>query len=443
MKDRLIPGACHNWLRREIASLWLDTFQDDPRYVDLIFDNYFDTALKEVHLDDDRLIASLLGIPYLFASADGHLLRGLYLCGLATRPQYRGRGIMSSLIEQINAQALSKGFDFTFLIPADSGLARYYAVRQYRGSFWRHILHIGHDSSQSDLQDGIGSATSQARSKCARERPGRCETGRCGMKVYPLYQSPVEIPALIDFLTGLHPEGPGFRMLHTRRDWTAVVEEACISGSHIAVCCDSGIHGVAFYELREDGIHVKSVETDNERSVGPLLEYLRNSYPVLDIHIVVPDGSESLIMAIHDLTSYTILNATSDTGSDATSDSAPNATLDRTKNHIFDVRPNITTNMTSGITSDITSDVDCEMTSYNTSDYTLELTQIAVPGTMVRLLRPLELFRSVSEELDNYQEMNDPRVAASILLRPLIHGGDQGGVCNFPALGLNGSLLLE
>ena len=62
-------------------------------------------------------------------------VNGLYLCGLATKPEYRGEGIMSQLIERISVKASRMGYAFTFLIPASDSLRLYYSDRGYLDSF--------------------------------------------------------------------------------------------------------------------------------------------------------------------------------------------------------------------------------------------------------------------------------------------------------------------
>ena len=121
-------------LKKDMKQLWVATFHDREEYVDLVFDTYFRPEYCAWKYEGDRLVATLLGVPYKFDSLYGSL-SGLYLCGLATDPDYRGHGVMSQLLEEINSTARQQGFDFTFLIPADEGLRRYYSDRNYSAAF--------------------------------------------------------------------------------------------------------------------------------------------------------------------------------------------------------------------------------------------------------------------------------------------------------------------
>lgn len=126
-------------IKNQMMKLWKDTFHDSDDYIKLIFDSYFNPDYIAYRIKDDKIISALLGVPYSFKSKINPdvSLRGLYLCGLATNPNQRGNGIMSELIEEINKRAADLKFDFTFLIPANEGLFKYYSDRGYSESVFR------------------------------------------------------------------------------------------------------------------------------------------------------------------------------------------------------------------------------------------------------------------------------------------------------------------
>ncbi len=192
-------------LKQQMMKLWKDTFQDSDTYISMVFDNYFSYELVEYEERDGEVVAAMIAIPYdfvlggLFAgksynkflpdddclgnrrcvyccpdcervqkrcvefsesesnpetthfeneNSEIGILSGLYLCGLATKPEYRGSGIMSRLIERINERAAALGYAFTFLIPASRELRNYYSSRGYINSFAYNSLNC------SELFDG-------------------------------------------------------------------------------------------------------------------------------------------------------------------------------------------------------------------------------------------------------------------------------------------------
>lgn len=121
--------------KRDMMDLWKNTFHDSSRYIQLVFDAYFNPDNAFTVYDGDNLIAALLGVEYAFQSSDREgcsIYRGMYLCGLATHPDYRRQGIMGNLMEKAEKSARERGFAMTFLIPADAHLREFYDKKGYR-----------------------------------------------------------------------------------------------------------------------------------------------------------------------------------------------------------------------------------------------------------------------------------------------------------------------
>lgn len=137
--------------------LWKETFHDSDEYIRLVFDTYFSPDNVCVRYDGEKLVASLLSVDYQFLIPDGYAwdegFIATYLCGLATRPEYRNRGIMTSLMEEAERKAGAKGSAMTFLIPADDHLREYYRRHGYRNASYRkhENLKNGDSSSAGDL----------------------------------------------------------------------------------------------------------------------------------------------------------------------------------------------------------------------------------------------------------------------------------------------------
>lgn len=139
-------------LKTKMERLWAETFHDSACYISLVFDTYFNPDNVFVQFDGDELISSLLAVPYDFFVPDkgkGRFLKGMYLCGLATKPGYRNRGLMCNLMQEAEADFESRGFDLSFLIPADNHLRSYYSGMGYcDSSFRRKIQMTGKPSSE-------------------------------------------------------------------------------------------------------------------------------------------------------------------------------------------------------------------------------------------------------------------------------------------------------
>ena len=175
-----------------LRSLWAEIFGASESYLDIFFETYYRSALILTEERSGSLISALWGLPFRFSGG----LKGLYLCGLSTIHQWRGEGIMSGLMREAENWAIRNNFDFSFLIPADEDLRRYYAARGYRDALCR---------------------TSWKLSPKAAELPGIN-------------------PAADDLMALESREAQSsFRpcILHNKEDWNAIVRESDISGGRI------------------------------------------------------------------------------------------------------------------------------------------------------------------------------------------------------------------
>lgn len=121
-----------------MESLWKETFGDSDDYIRLVFDNYFSLQTVEYHEVDGKVVSSLLAVEYDIES-NGVLLKAEYICGLATRPEYRRRGLMRSLISRREESARARGVSLMLLIPADKELSAYYGQLGYSDIIGREI----------------------------------------------------------------------------------------------------------------------------------------------------------------------------------------------------------------------------------------------------------------------------------------------------------------
>ena len=95
----------------ELKALWHDIFDDDEKDIDEFFKTLFVHKNTLIWKDNNRVVSMLYMLPYEHS---------IYLYALATLPDYRGRGIMTSLINEACQIATAKGYKALFLIPSIS-----------------------------------------------------------------------------------------------------------------------------------------------------------------------------------------------------------------------------------------------------------------------------------------------------------------------------------
>lgn len=139
----------------QLKKLWIETFGDSDAYVDLVYRTYLEKSIVVTCEKEDRVVSSLLAIPYRFVITPGEEETvGWYLCGLATIHELRGRGIMEKMMHLTEDEIKRLKGGFLFLIPADDRLATYYARKGYVSGAPRVEMRISLDGDGA-LKSGV------------------------------------------------------------------------------------------------------------------------------------------------------------------------------------------------------------------------------------------------------------------------------------------------
>ena len=113
-----------------MARLWQDTFGDSDAFVRLFFTRVYRPANALTIRLDGHLAAMLHLVAYRLRV--GHrTLPAAYICGVCTRPEARGQGLMTDLMHRALRTMRRRGFALTMLIPAEPWLFDVYARLGY------------------------------------------------------------------------------------------------------------------------------------------------------------------------------------------------------------------------------------------------------------------------------------------------------------------------
>lgn len=264
-------------------SLWKETFHDSDAYISLIFDNYFSPDLCAYEEIDGQIAGSLIGIPYSFGNAD-RKVSGLYLCGLATKQQFRSRGIMTRLLSRINEIAREKGFAFTFLIPADAGMRLYYHDRDYVNAFYRVVdnytsIHDFDLEYESILQEQKDKVTD------IKRRYFRSLEVDSFNADNPLGNELLE--EVITMIMRMEQTQDNLRIIHSENDLKIILKENSLSGGTVFVVRNNQneVTGVAFTSVSgsSNAVDIHKLYVTDIASKYKLLSAIKNSFPELGI----------------------------------------------------------------------------------------------------------------------------------------------------------------
>lgn len=270
-------------LRRKMMELWKVIFHDSDAYISLVFDTYFNTEYVEYYEENGKLISALLGIPYYFGNGRNRI-QGLYLCGLATIKEYRGRGIMGNLISKISNKALKKGMSFVFLIPASDSLRLYYSSKGFdNGMYVVEDRYTDIHNFDKDYRSILNRENDRIKSiKTKYYEKLRVET-------LSLKNKNVINDAIGFIIKSEWNNNNYYTLMHDEKDSFAIIKENNISGGKILICksTDNDITGVLFASF-----------DDKKRVIIPKIFYKDNCsyFKLLDnIKQLYPDSSMSVI----------------------------------------------------------------------------------------------------------------------------------------------------
>ena len=246
-----------NELKRQMMNLWKETFHDSDEYIRLVFDEYFDPEYVEYEERDGRIIACLLAIPYTFGN-DNYTINSVYLCGLSTYYKNRGEGIMTQLIQKIEKRMRQKGYSFMFLIPANSGLRRYYKDRGFINGFYRSALHY---TSLHDFKRDFYSSISTEENALFEVKKRYFDGLSVEIidRMEGLNEESV-LNEITDFIFACENKQKGLTLFQSVKQIKVFLKETILSGGRIVICRNNdgeyaavGLYSISENEIKENG----------------------------------------------------------------------------------------------------------------------------------------------------------------------------------------------
>lgn len=110
-----------NDVMRDIKQLWVEAFGDDEAFVEAFLASCYDPENIYEHREDGDMVAMVHLLP--FRTVEGENL--YYIYGVATDPQWRGRGLATELMLRALRRAEAEG-KAVVLIPSSEEVKRFY-----------------------------------------------------------------------------------------------------------------------------------------------------------------------------------------------------------------------------------------------------------------------------------------------------------------------------
>lgn len=104
-----------------LKQMWQSVFLEDKKVTDYFFENIYNSVVTPVIKVDDEIASSL----FLLDCNIGEYMGKCVYCAM-TKYTHRGKGYMKKLLDFSYDYCKENGFDFLFLVPAESSLFDYY-----------------------------------------------------------------------------------------------------------------------------------------------------------------------------------------------------------------------------------------------------------------------------------------------------------------------------
>ena len=117
-----------------LKELWQTAFDDSREHLDFFFKNTVSCDNALVCFDSDKPVSAL----YMLESeilTEEKTCSAYYIYAVCTHPDFRGKGLMKGLFEELFNVAKSRNIDYLFLVPEEKYLYKIYEKLGFRTGF--------------------------------------------------------------------------------------------------------------------------------------------------------------------------------------------------------------------------------------------------------------------------------------------------------------------
>lgn len=115
----------------QLKNLWQECFGDKMDYINLYFDNMYKNDYCYIAKEDDVVASMMMFLPATMVSFNKSI-NGRYVYAVATKQEFRGKGIMRQLEKYATDDVKNNGIEFLTLVPASESLFNLYREIGYK-----------------------------------------------------------------------------------------------------------------------------------------------------------------------------------------------------------------------------------------------------------------------------------------------------------------------
>lgn len=229
--------------RSALMEMWKQCFPDTGEFIRFYFNHVYQNNETLIFLENDVVMASLQVIPYDI-KIDQEIFQAGYISGAMTHPEHRKKGYMAQLLSVAFEEMKKKHYAFSFLIPQEEWLVRFYEKFDYEKAFPVFYEQIGLPGESVNISS----------IKVLNNL-----SGGSGERLYDLY---------IGFLSQKKNV-----VLKTRKQFENMLQDLFLDGGSLFWVENKGI---AFVLQLKDKILIKEIFYTDEDIRLKLLSFIRN-----------------------------------------------------------------------------------------------------------------------------------------------------------------------
>lgn len=119
----------------QLEGLWQEAFGDSEQEAR----SYFKNRHRHEYMlleEDEGQISGMMSMLPLELHASDRRLKARYVFAVATKMEYRGKGVSTRLLQEAQRRMAAEGVDASLLVPASPSLFEYYGKRGYQDAFF-------------------------------------------------------------------------------------------------------------------------------------------------------------------------------------------------------------------------------------------------------------------------------------------------------------------
>lgn len=142
-------------IKNQTRDLWRTCFNDSEEFMDIYFEDKYTDASNLTIRHDGQVVSAMQLLPYRMTFY-GTVQHAGYISGLATLPDFRGRGYAANLLHEAHRRLFQQGATLSLLIPQTDEVRSYYEKPEH-GAYWTAVYRqeLPLDISQDGAFDKI------------------------------------------------------------------------------------------------------------------------------------------------------------------------------------------------------------------------------------------------------------------------------------------------